>query len=92
MLAALDLTNVIDTVIITVPAIIAALYAGRVHHQIQTPSGPSIGEQVEASHVTAIVNNKFLAAAHGKTKAAPPDVLEENGDAAPQMPDDQDSQ
>lgn len=86
LLAAVDLTNVLDTLIVTIPAIIAALYARNIKKEITTPSGPSIGKQVEAAHVTAIANNHFLSAAHGQTHDAPADTLEKNGDLPPQMP------
>jgi hypothetical protein len=58
--SSIDWTNVIVSLIVGLPAIIAALYAGRVHHQIKTPSGKAIGRQVEDSLHTAISNNHHL--------------------------------
>lgn len=67
LLAALDLTNVLDTLIITLPAIIAAVYAARVHREIKTPSGKSLGAVAEYAHDTAIANNLLLAKHNGPT-------------------------
>lgn len=86
MLAAIDWTNVLDTAIITVPAIIAALYARSIHSSVQTPSKRSIGKQVESAHQTAIANNMLLSAKNGPTKKADPsDLLEHEADS-PQVP------
>ena len=46
--------------ILTVPGIIAAVYAGRVHRKIKTPSGTPIGQQVEGVLHTALANNYHL--------------------------------
>lgn len=70
MVAAVDWTNVLVALIAGLPAIIGAIYSGRVHRQIRTPSGPSIGKQVEHANVSAIANNQLLSAIHGNTKAA----------------------
>lgn len=88
-LVAIDGTNVLDTLIITLPAIIAAIYAGLVHRQIKTPSGTSIGSQVESSHLTAIANNWLLSDRGGETKKADPDSLLKHGRESPQVPDTQ---
>lgn len=72
MVAAIDWTNVLDTLIIAVPAIIAAVYAGRVHRKIQTPSGKAIGRQVEDALHTVLSNNYHLQSIGGKVGAVPP--------------------
>lgn len=86
MLLADDLTNIVDTLILALPAIIAALYAGRIHNQIKTPSGKSIGKQMESAHLTAIANNWMLAGKSGATKQADPGELLEHGNEPPQVP------
>ena len=88
LLAAVDWTQVLDSAILALPAIIAAIYAGRVHREIRTPSGPSIGEQVERSHLTAIANNLLLSKHNGPTKHASTDVLHNEGSEAPRVPID----
>jgi hypothetical protein len=55
MIAAVDWTNVIDTAIVTIPAIIAAILAGKIHRQIKTPSGDPIGKVIERTHELAAV-------------------------------------
>lgn len=87
MLVAIDWTNVLDTAIITLPAIIAALYARSVHASIQTPSGKSIGKQVESSHLTAIANNMLLSTKNGPTKKAEPGELLDHAPDSPQVPE-----
>ena len=47
MLAAIDWTNVLVALIAGLPGIIAALAAVSVRNQVKTPSGPTIGQQVE---------------------------------------------
>lgn len=86
MLAAIDYTNVLDTLIVTIPAIIAAVLANSVRRQIKTPSGPTIGEQVERSHLTAIANNLMLSRDHGPTKPIDPDAVRDEHPAPPQVP------
>ena len=87
--ASVDWTNVLDTLIITIPAIIAALYARRVHAEVKTPSGTSIGKQVEHAHLTAIANNHLLARSVGKTKPAEATALRSGEDEPPQVPTEQ---
>jgi len=67
----IDWTNVLDTLIITVPAIIAAIYAARVHQQVRTPSGNSIGKQVEDALDVAISNNHYATAISAEVGAKP---------------------
>jgi hypothetical protein len=87
-LAAIDWTNVLVALIAGLPAIIAAIFAGRVHRQIGTPSGTSIGKQVEGSHLTAIANNHLLAAAAGRTKRGDPETLKQESATPPEVPAD----
>lgn len=81
-----DWTKVLDTAIITLPAIIAAWYAARIHSQIKTPSRRSIGKQVEWTGQTAKANNMLLANANGETKPAEPGQLTQTGAEGPSVP------
>lgn len=86
MLVAVDWTNVLDTLIITVPAIIAALYAGKIHRAIRTPSGRAIGKQVESALHTGIANNMWLST-QGKTQEHPAaDVIQAATEEGPKVP------
>jgi type III secretory pathway component EscV len=67
----IDWTNVLDTLIVAIPAIIAAIYAGRVHSKVKTPSGKSIGKQVEDTLHTSISNHHYAAAISEKVGASP---------------------
>jgi hypothetical protein len=67
---AIDWTNVLDTLIVAIPAIIAAIYAGRVHRKVTTPSGKTIGRQVEDTLHTAISNHHYSAAISEKVGAS----------------------
>lgn len=87
MIASIDWTNVIVAGIVGLPAIIAAVYAGRVHGQIKTPSGKPLGEVVEYAHDTAIANNMLLTKANGHTKPADHDTLSAEGKTPPHIPD-----
>ena len=85
---AVDWTNVLDTAIATIPAIIAALYARSVHTQVKTPSGTAIGKQVEHAHLTAIANNHLLARSSRATKSAVPETIQHEIEDPPQVPDE----
>ena len=87
--ADIDWTNVLDSAIFTVPAVVAAVYAGRIHRQIRTPSGKTLGETIEYAHDTAIANNLLLSTANGPTKTADPEDLRVEGASPPQVPTDQ---
>ena len=86
MVAAIDWTNVIVTVVVGLPAIISAIYAGRIHSQIRTPSGKSLGEVVEYAHDTAIANNLLLSTANGPTIEGDRETLRAQGSTPPQVP------
>lgn len=88
MLAAIDWTNVLDSLILALPAIIAALYAGAVHRQVRTPSGKSLGEVAEYAHDTAIANNLLLSAKNGPTKPMDKQTAQEQGSSPPVIPVD----
>lgn len=88
VVGAIDWTTVIATLIAALPAIIAAIFAGLVHQQVKTPSGPSIGKQVEAGHLTAIANNMLLSRRNGPTKNLDPATVSDEAGSAPQVPDD----
>lgn len=82
-----------QVLIVGVPAYIAAIFAGlatlytvRVHGQVQTPSGKSLGEVAEYAHDTAIANNMLLSKQNGPTKAAEPGELRAEGSSPPQVP------
>lgn len=81
-------TNVLESLIASLPAIIAALaaaiYSGRVHKQIKTPSGKPLGEVSEFTHDTAIANNLLLSKKNGPTKDANHSDLT---DQTPQVPE-----
>jgi hypothetical protein len=83
-----DLTNVLDTLIITLPALIAAFYAARIHQQIKLPSGKSIGDAVEYAHDTAIANNLMLSKHNGPTKNADAELLRSEAATGPRVPVD----
>lgn len=89
MLAAIDFTMVLEALIYTVPAIIAAIYAGRIHQAIRTPSGKSIGEVAEYAHDTGIANNMLLRKHNGPTKPLDRDTAREEGSTPPSVPVDQ---
>lgn len=86
VVGAIDWTTVIAALIAGLPAIIAAIFAGLVHNQVKTPSGPSIGKQVEAGHLTAIANNMLLSAKNGPTKSINPTTIGEELAPEPQVP------
>lgn len=81
-------TNVLDSLIAALPAIIAAIAAAffsrKVHNQIKTPSGEPIGKVIEASHDTAIANNMLLSIKNGPTKNIEHDTVSSE---TVQMPD-----
>jgi hypothetical protein len=56
VLAVIDWTNVLVALIAGLPAIIAALASLHIRQQLRTPSGTSIGKQVENVQHTALSN------------------------------------
>lgn len=77
---------ILSSLILALPAIIAAVYAGRVHHQVQTPSGEKLGVVAEYAHDTAIANNLLLSKQNGPTKPADRDTINEEGSTPPRIP------
>lgn len=67
-----DWTNVLVALIAGVPAIIAAIGVLFVHGQVKTPSGKSIGAQVEDALHVALANNLHINAVSSKVDAAIP--------------------
>lgn len=67
MVAAIDWTNVLVALIAGLPAIIAAIGVLAVHKKIKTPSGKSIGEQVEDALHAAYANSLRLQSLGGET-------------------------
>lgn len=86
-------TGVEDVLLYGVPAYIAALGGAAAavisalnKRELRTPSGPSIGEQVERSHLTAIANNMLLSRKNGPTKPIDPEAVKDEHPPPPQVP------
>lgn len=77
---------ILSSLILGLPAIIAAVYAGRVHYAVKTPSGKSIGEVTEYAHDTVIANNLLLSKQNGPTKPADAATIHEEGLTPPRIP------
>lgn len=86
LLAATDWSGIVAAIVAGVPGIIAAVYAGRVHRQVTTPSGKTLGEVAEYAHDTAIANNLLLSRANGATTEADPETIKAEGETPPQIP------
>jgi hypothetical protein len=71
--AQVNWTTVLVALISALPAIIAALYAGKVNRAIRTPSGDPIGHVVERAHEAGIANHLLL-------QTLTPDTKPANGD------------
>lgn len=69
VVAAVDWTYIIVALIAGLPAIISAVGVILVHEKIRTPSGKSIGKQVEDTQHTVISNNQYAAAISQKVGA-----------------------
>ncbi len=65
--------DVVLALIAAIPGIIAAIAALRVHKAIKTPSGTTIGQQVESVHHVALGNNYRLRAVTGELGAVAPE-------------------
>jgi hypothetical protein len=78
--SSVDWTNVLVALIAGLPAIIAAIGVLVVHRQIRTPSGKSIGKQVEDTLHTSLSNNFHLQSIGSKVEAPTPPAA--NGEAA----------
>ena len=80
-------TNVLVALIAGLPAIIAAFAAILVHRQIQTPSGTSIGKQVESVQHVALANHYKLLAIGGATGAPDPPEAQAQAAQVPDLPE-----
>lgn len=69
------------------PGIIAAVYAGKVHRQVKTPSGKPLGEVAEYAHDTAIANNLILSQSNGPTKPLERGEAHDAAQEPPRVPD-----
>jgi hypothetical protein len=67
--SSIDWTSVLVAFVAGLPALIAAIGVLLVHAQIRTPSGQSIGRQIEGAHHVAIANNQRLVAINEKLHA-----------------------
>jgi hypothetical protein len=94
MIAAIDWTYIIVALISGLPAIIAAIFAGRVNRKIRTPSGTPIGDQVENVLHTSLANHYRIrkiggavgadtSPAAGTEAAKVPDLPEGDGEPLP---------
>lgn len=83
---ALDWNALLIAFIPTIPALVAAYFAGRTHNHVQTPSGQPIGHVAEYAKDTAIANNLLLSKANGPTKPAEHELLKQEGESPPQVP------
>ena len=88
MLASLDWNMLIGSLIVASPGLFSAIFVYRVHGQVKTPSGKSLGEVAEYAHDTAIANNLLLAAANGETQPISKETLHDEGDTPPRVPID----
>lgn len=85
--SAVDWTQVLGDLIAIIPAIVAAIFAARIHKSIKTPSGRSIGELAEYAHDTTIANNMLLSKANGPTKPLSHEGARERSQEPPRVPD-----
>ncbi len=70
----LDWTTIIVAAIGIVPATLAALLSFRVHRQVRTPSGDTLGAVVERTHDVAAANTALLTKLNGGPEACGGDV------------------
>lgn len=86
-MGSVDWTQVLIAAILTIPAIISALYAGRIHQQIKTPSGQHIGAMAEYTKDTVIANNVHLKMKNGPSRKATREQLDAAVAEGPQVPE-----
>ena len=86
-MSGVDWTVVICAAIAAVQSTIAVMLGAHTKNQLKTPSGPSVGEQVERAHLTAIANNMLLSRKNGPTKTLPPEEVKE--EHPPQIADEE---
>lgn len=73
----LDWGSVVAALIAAVPGTIAAIAGIKNHRSLKTPSGTSVGKQVESTHQTSIANNYRLQAMGSKFDVPMPDKASE---------------
>lgn len=67
-------------------AAIAAILGAKNRNSLATPSGRSIGKQVESALHTGIANNMLLSVTNGPTKPLDPESVSGDNAPAPQVP------
>ena len=77
----------ITGLIAAIGSVVAAVLGTLNRRSLKTPSGPSIGTQVERAHLTGIANNMLLSKQNGPTKPLDPHTVEEDAASQPQVPD-----
>lgn len=87
VLASVDWTNVLVALIAGLPAILAAVFAGLVHRQVQTPSRTSIGKQIESTQHVALANHYNLLAIGGATGAPEPPEAQAQAAQVTELPE-----
>ena len=75
--SSVDWTQVLLTGIITVPAVLSAVFAYLIHRAVQTPSGSRLGSVVELTHDLSAVDLALTKAVHKKVT---------NGEPPPEIP------
>ena len=76
----------IPSYIAAIGAAVAAVIGAKNRRSLSTPSGRSIGEQVESSHLTSIANNMLLSVTNGPTKPLDPHTVQGDNTPEPQVP------
>lgn len=82
-----DWANVLVALIVGLPGIISAIYAMRVHHKVKTPSGTSIGRQVENALHTGLANNYQLRSITDTVSAPTPPAATAEAAQVPNLPE-----
>lgn len=82
-----DWANALATFVVGAPGIVSAIYAFYIHRKIKTPSGTSIGVQVENALHTGLANNYQLRAIGDATKAPPAPAAHAEAKKVPDLPE-----
>jgi hypothetical protein len=90
VVASIDWTNIAVAFIAGAPGIIAALGIRVVHGKIKTPSGTSIGEQVENALHTSLANNYRLRSIGDKVHAPVSAAAHAESEQVSQLPESPD--
>lgn len=78
----IDWTNVLVAFIVGLPALIGAIASLAIHSKVRTPSGTSIGKQVENALHTALANNYRLRAIGGEVEPPSQGAMQSEVDRA----------